>query len=439
MDTNEMKSLFEEQGKAFEAFKETHEELKKNDVLTAEKLERIDKALDAVVETKVAIDVKFESEKKEREDLEARLQRVNLSGDGEDTKAKLELAEFNMSMNGLAKEKSRDFAGYDAKQYDEYKDAFGSFLRKNDRMLTDSEVKILSAGSDPDGGYFTTPDITGRIAKLVFETSPMRQVASVQAISSDKLEGVEDLTEAGAGYAGETSQGSDTTTPQTGKWAIQVYWIDTEPKVTQQLLDDAFVNIETHLSQKVGEKFGRFEAAEFVAGSTGKIRGLTSYTTAADDGTGVTWGTLGHVVSGKSADFADSNPADKFHDLMGTLKAAYLPNALFMTRRTVITKIRKFKDGTGNYIWQPSFVLGVPETIMGHGVIRAEDMPTLASDSLSLAFGDFREGYQIVDRQGIRVLRDPFTGKPFVKFYTTKRVGGGVVNFEAVKLMKFGT
>jgi len=439
MANEDLKTLLEEQGKSFEAFKETHEELKNNDVVTAEKLERIEKSLDAAVEQKAAIDAKFVAEQKEREDLEARLQRANISGTGEDAKAMLELAEFNMSMNCLAKEKNRDFAGYDATQYGEYKSAFGAFLRKNDRMLSDTEVKILSAGSDPDGGYFVTPDITGRIAKLIFETSPMRQVASVQTISTDKLEGEEDLTEAGAGYAGETSQGSDTTTPQTGKWAIQVYWIDTEPKATQQLLDDSFVDIEAWISRKVGEKFARFESAEFVAGSTGKIRGLTSYTTAADDGTGVTWGTMGHVVSGKSGGFADSNPADKFHDLMGTLKSAYLPNAMFMTRRTVITEIRKFKDGTGNYIWQPSFVLGVPETIMGHGVIRAEDMPTLAANSLSLAFGDFREGYQIVDRQGIRVLRDPFTGKPFVKFYTTKRVGGGMVNFEAVKLMKFTT
>ena len=124
---------------------------------------------------------------------------------------------------------------------------------------------------------------------------------------------------------------------------------------------------------------------------------------------------------------------------MGLLKAPYISNAMFMTKRAVITKIRKFKDGTGNYLWQPSFVLGIPETIMGHGVVRAEDMPALASDSLSLAFGDFKETYQIVDRQGIRVLRDNLTSKPFVKFYTTKRVRGGVVNFEATKFMKFGT
>ena len=205
------------------------------------------------------------------------------------------------------------------------------------------------------------------------------------------------------------------------------------------LLDDAAVDIEAWLSGKVGNKFGRFENAEFVAGATGKIRGFTSYSTAADSGAGVTWGSIGYVASGASADFASSNPADKIHDLIGAVKDAYLANSRFVTRRSVVTKIRKFKDGMGNYLWQPSFVLGVPETIMGYPLTRAEDMPALAANSLSLAFGDFKEGYQIVDRQGIRVLRDPYTSKPFIKFYTTKRTGGGVVNYEAIKLMKFAT
>lgn len=189
----------------------------------------------------------------------------------------------------------------------------------------------------------------------------------------------------------------------------------------------------------MGNKLGRFENAEFVGGATGKIRGLTSYTMAADSGSGVTWGSIGYVATGVSADFAASVKGDKLFDLTGLLKSDYLPNAQFMTNRNVITQIRKFKDGQNNYLWQPSFVLGVPESIMGFGVVRAEDMPALAANSLSLAFGDFRSAYQIVDRQGIRVLRDVYTSKPYVKFYTTKRTGGAVVNFEAVKFLKFGT
>jgi HK97 family phage major capsid protein len=269
----------------------------------------------------------------------------------------------------------------------------------------------------------------------------MRQIASVQAISTDALEGIEDLGEAGAGYAGEHAQGSDTTTPQVGKWRIPVYIIDTEPKATQSILDDAAVDVEAWLAGKVADKFARFENAEFVAGAT-KIRGITSYTNAADSGSGVTWGTIGYIATGTSADFGSTvaTTADKLIDVVGLLKNAYLPNANWVTRRSVITKIRKFKIGAtvDHYIWQPGLTLGAPETILGYPVKRMEDMPALASDSYSLAFGDFKAGYQIVDRMGIRVLRDPYTAKPYVKFYTTKRVGGGVLNFEAIKLLKFG-
>lgn len=438
MNMDEIKSLIEDQGKAFAAFKETHEELKKADAVTEEKLARIEKSLDAAVEAKAALEAKLEAERKEREDFEARVNRLSLSAKGDEKKA-VEIEEFNKLLKSLASEQKRAYEPATAEAYDAYKSAFGNFLRKNDRLLTAEEVKTLSVGSDPDGGYFVTPDVSGRIVRKVYETSPMRQVASQITISTDKLEGIEDLNEAGAGYAGETAQGSDTTTPQVGKWAIQVFWIDTEPKATQQLLDDANVNVEAWLSEKVADKFARFENAEFVAGATGKIRGLTSYPTAADSGSGVTWGTLGHVATGTSGAFPASNPADKLYDLVGVLKNAYLGNARFMAARSTITLIRKFKDGSGNYLWQPSLVAGQPETLMGFPVVRAEDMPAVAANSLSVAFGDFAACYQIVDRQGVRVLRDPYTSKPYVKFYTTKRTGGGVVNFEAVKFLKFAS
>jgi len=442
MPDNNLETLLEQQGKAFDAFKSTIEtELKsklgKDDPLVNEKLGKIEKSLDDAVEAKSKLEAAIEAERKEREALEARINREGIKGSTESAARELELKDFNVMLGGIAVEQKRAFTPLDHAGYDEYKAAFGAFLRKNDRLLTAEEVKTLSVGSDPDGGYFVTPDVSGRIVKRVYETSPMRQIASVQTISTDKLEGIEDLGEAGAGYAGESAQGGDTTTPQIGQWSIPVFWIDTEPKATQQLLDDAAVDVEAWLSGKVADKFARFEEAEFVAGTSGKIRGITSYTTDADTGSGVAWGKIGHLITGASGDFPTTNPADKIHDLIGLLKAAYLPNARFLTRRKVITKIRKFKDGTGNYLWQPSFVLGVPETIMGYPVARAEDMPDLGAGSLSLAFGDFAEAYQIVDRSGIRVLRDPYTSKPFVKFYTTKRVGGGVVNFDAVKFLKF--
>jgi HK97 family phage major capsid protein len=446
MPQENIETLLTKQGEAFDAFKKSHDEqiaeIKKGlvDPVLTERIGKIEKSLDAAVEAKAAIDSAFAAEKKEREELEKKFNRMGISKDGDAGKRELEVKTHNLVLAAHSATRKESFTPLDEKGYDEYKAAHNRYLRKGDRLLTGDEVKTLSVGSDPDGGYYVTPDTGGRIVKKVFETSPMRQICSVQTISTDALEGVEDNDEAGAGYAGEHTTSGDSTTPQTGRWRIPVFWIDTEPKTTQQLLDDSMVDIEAWLSGKVADKFGRFENAEFVNGAANKIRGITSYPTLADDGTGVAWGSFGHVLTGGSADFAASNPADKIFEVIGAVKAAYLNNARFLTRRQVITKIRKFKDATnGVYLWQPSFVLGTPEQIAGYPVTRAEDMPALADGSLSLAFGDFQQAYQIVDRQGIRVLRDNLTAKPYVKFYTTKRVGGGALNFEAIKFMKFAS
>jgi HK97 family phage major capsid protein len=439
MDIQEIKNTFDAQGQAFEALKAELAARKSGDALTEEKIGRIESSLDAAVEKKAAIEAALSAEVKAREELEASINRLKLGGlpEGQAIKA-VELKTFNNVLSAQSAARNRAFTPLDEQGYADYKAAADRYFREGKENLSPEEVKTLAVGSDPDGGYFVTPDLTGRMVRKVYETSPMRQVASVQTISTDALEGMEDLGEGGAGYAGERSQGSDSTTPQVGKWRIEAFWIDSEPKATQQLLDDAEVDVEAWLAGKVGDKFARFENAEFVTGAT-KIRGITSYTTAADDGSGVTWGTLGHIVTGVSGDFAASAKGDKLYDVVGALKDQYLANARWMARRATVTAIRKFKDGQGNYMWQPSFVLGQPETILGHPVTRAEDMPAMAANSLSLAFGDFTEAYQIVDRQGVRVLRDPYTAKPYIKFYTTKRTGGGVVNFEAIKFLKFGT
>jgi HK97 family phage major capsid protein len=442
MELNEIKSLVEKTGEAFEAFKATNDaNLKKRDVIIEEKMTRIEGDLDKAVEAKAALERQMAAEKKEREDLELRLSKLGTKGTGND-KFDVELKSFNDALKASAKDRQAAYEAVDADGYRAYKSAFRNFMAKDARLLTADEIKTLSVGSDPDGGYLVTPDTGGRIVTRVYETSEMRQIASVQVIGSDKLEGIEDLGEAGAGYAGEASQGSDTTTPQVGKWSIPVWIIDSEPKATQSILDDASVDVEAWLAGKVADKFARFENAEFVNGAT-KIRGITSYTTAADSGSGVTWGQLGHVVTGTSGAFGSTvaTQADKLIDLMGLVKNAYLPNSRWVTRRSVLTAIRKFKIGatTDAYVWSPGLGVGIPESILGYPVSRMEDMPALGADSLSLAFGDFAAAYQIVDRIGIRVLRDPFTSKPFVKFYTTKRTGGGVVNFEAIKLLKFGT
>lgn len=442
----ELKAVFDKIGEAFEQFKTTHTAeiagVKRgfDDVITKEKLANIEKSLDDAIEAKAKFDAAFEVERKEREALEMKLNRLNLSNDGEAAVRQVEIKSFNNELASLNAGRKRGFTALDDAGYDEYKSALDHYLREGESSLSDTQRKTLSVGSDPDGGYFVTPDLSGRIVKKVYESSPVRQNADVQPITTDALEGKEDLGEAGAGYAGERSTSGDTTTAQLGKWRIPVFWIDTEPKASQQLLDDAAVDVEAWHAAKVADKFARFENAEFVTGAAQRILGfMLGYTQAADSGAGVTWGQIGYKATGASADFAASNPVDNLIDLIGLLKNDYLANAKFYTRRSVITKIRKFKDSTGQSIWAPSFAKGVAETIMDYPIVRMEDISALASNSFSMAFGDLKQAYQIVDRQGVRVLRDPYTAKPLIKFYTTKRVGGGMVNFEALKLLKFGT
>lgn len=438
MDTTEIKTQIDALGQAHAAWTAEYEaKQKRADAVREEKLARMEKAIDDAVEAKAKLEAALKAEQKEREELEIRLNRRGAaSGSGDPIEA--EVKAFNRLIKSNAASRGLPAAPVDRAGYEDYKAAFDRWVRSPDTALTVEERKTLSVGSDPDGGYYVPPDISGRIVKKVYETSPIRQIAFEQTISSDALEGIEDTGEAGAGYAGETAQGSDTTTPQIGKWRIQPYWIDTEPKATQQLLDDASVDIEGWLSDKVATRIARFENSEFINGASMKIRGFVKgYTPASDSGSGVTWGQPGYWPTGVSGDFAASNPSDNLLDLVGLLKNYYLNNANFVTRRSVITKIRKFKDSTGQFLWQPSLQAGQPEMLLGYPIVRCEDMPAIAASSYSIAFGDFREAYQIVDRIGIRVLRDPFTAKPYVKFYTTKRTGGGVVNYEAFKLMKF--
>lgn len=432
-------------GKDFEEFKSTNDQRWKEigkkssaDGLLEEKVTKIGDNLDKLVEAKAALEKRIDAEKKEREDLELRLSRPGNGGTEAEQKAAASLKELNEHLSGAAAERKRTFTPLDQKGYDDYRNGLKSWIRHGEAS-ENFDKKTMLVGSDPQGGYWVTPDIGGRIVTKVYETSEIRAIASVQTIGTDALEGIEDLGEAGAGYADELTEGSDTTTPEIGKWRIPVYWIATQPKATQQLLDDANVDVEAWLAGKVANKFGRFENSEFCVGAA-KIRGLTSYTTAADSGSGVTWGTIGHIATANNGDFPASTPADKLFDLVGLVKQEYLANSRWLTRRSVITKIRKFKESTTNaYIWQPGLQVGVPEMLLGYPVTRAEDMPALATDSLSMMFGDFRAGYQIVDRAGIRVLRDELTSKPYVKFYTRKRTGGAVINFEAIKAMKFGS
>ncbi|WP_340109467.1 phage major capsid protein [Pikeienuella sp. HZG-20] len=328
----------------------------------------------------------------------------------------------------------------DVDGYRSYAAALNTYLRRGD--ATPAAVRAeMSVGSDPAGGYTVTPDMSGRIVSRVRETSPMRSVANVMVIGTDALEGFNDLDEASCGWVGEKQARPETDTPGIGKWSIPVHELYAEPKATQKLLDDSLFNIEQWLADKAADKIVRTENAAFMVGDGElKPRGLFTYPTAATaDGTRA-WGTFQHINSGASGAF-DSAPAgaDALIDMVFSLKSAYRTNASWMMSRAMVAEIRKLKDGDNRYLWQPDFTAQQGGDLIGYGIVEAEDTPEMAGNSLSMAFGDFGEGYTIVDRIGIRALRDPLTQKGFVKFYITKRVGGGANNFEAVKFLRFGS
>ena len=268
----------------------------------------------------------------------------------------------------------------------------------------------------------------------------MRQLATVQTISTDKLEGIVDNGEADAGWVSELGTRSDTSTPQVGKYEIQSHEMYAMPKASQKILDDAATNVEGWLADKVAAKFARVEGTGFTTGTgVGQPRGLFSYATAATGDDSRAWGTFEHVVTGANGTF-HTDKADPLQTLLGTFKDQYLQNATWLMRREVRTDIRKMKEATSDrYLWEPSLQMGQPDRLLGYPARVDQYVPAIATGSLSLAFGDIAEAYTIVDRMGIRTLRDPFTAKPYVVFYSTKRTGGGAVNFEAVKFLKFST
>ncbi len=442
----ELKALIEDQGKAFDAFKKSHAEevaeLKKKgsaDPVLLDRLSKIEKSMDDAIEAKAAMEAKLEAERKEREELELKFSRLGNPASRDEKKA-IDIDMLNHTIKSFAA--SRGLAApapMDEKGFDAYNSALENYMRKGRDGLDQVELKTLSVGSDPDGGYFVTPDTSGRTVTKLYETSPMRDVASVMTTSGDRVEGIEDLDEASTNYEGELVQNGDTKTPKVGKWAINVYWFATEPKASQQMLDDANIDVEAWLGNKIGDKMGRFQNTEFVVGSAGKVQGLVSAnnTYVADSGAGVGWGQIGYFPTGAAGDWAASAPADALFGVVGLLKNVYQGQARWLMSRTRITEIRKFKDSQGQYLWQPSLVAGAPEMLLGYPITRMEDMPAKAANSYSVAFGDFKTAYQIVDRQGISVLRDVYTQKPFVKFYTRARTGGGITDYDAFKVLKF--
>jgi HK97 family phage major capsid protein len=311
----------------------------------------------------------------------------------------------------------------------EYRAAFCNYLRKGTESgLEQLQFKTLSVTPDQNGGFFVTPSMSDTINQVIRESSPMRQLASIETISTDTLDVIDDTGEMDASWIGESDARPDTNDPVIARRSFDAFEMYAQPKATQKLIDDSSVDIENWVAQKIADKFARLEATAFVAGDgVNKPRGILSYAV------GTAWGQIEQVASGTAAVVT----ADSLFRLYYSLKDAHARQASFLMHRNTVQQVRLLKEATTNqYLWQPGLTAGQPDILLGAPVVMAADMPVAAASSLSIAVGDFKRGYLIVDRAGVRTLRDPFTAKPFVKFYSTKRVGGGVLNFDAIKLLR---
>jgi HK97 family phage major capsid protein len=319
----------------------------------------------------------------------------------------------------------------------QHKSAFEGYVRRGDaRSLRDLEEKALTVGTNSDGGYLVPPETEAAVNRALRNLSPMRAISGIRQVSGAVFKKPFAVSGIGTGWVGETAARPQTATPTLDALTFPTMELYAMPAATQTLLDDSAVNIDQWIADEVHVAFAEQEGAAFVTGDgIAQPKGFLSYSTVAQSAW--SWGSLGTISTGTAGAFPVTNPSDKLLDLVYAIKAGYRANATFVLNRGTQSLIRKMKDSTGNYLWAPATAPGLASTLLGFPVAESESMPDIAANSLSVAFGDFQRGYLIVDRVGIRVLRDPYSAKPYVLFYTTKRVGGGVQDFDAIKLLKF--
>ena len=402
-NTGDVANAFDEFMHAFEAFKESNDERlnqletgSRVDVLTTQKMDRINHSLD---------------EQKNRMDgLMLKYQRPAIDG-------------------------SRHIS---ASQH-EHKNAFGDYIRRgNENGLRQFEEKAMSYGTNADGGYLVPDETATEIGKRLAAISPIRSIASVRTISSALYKKPFAATGPAAGWVAETDARPQTATATLSELQFPTMELYAMPAATSMLLDDAAVDIDAWIGEEVETVFAEQEGAAFINGDgVNQPTGLLTNTTVAE--ASWSWGNIGYIATGSDGTFPASEASDVLIETVYSLKAGYRQNAHWVMNRKSQAEIRKLKDDDGNYLWHAPAGAGANASLMGFPLVEAEDMPDIASDSLSIAFGDFNRGYLIVDRAGVRVLRDPYSAKPYVLFYTTKRVGGGVQDFDAIKLLKFGT
>lgn len=410
---------------------------------------------DGTTEIKTALDELQRTAKEHREAVDAELKALKEKGAADpvltERVGKLDnaLSDMGKKLDALRlKDRRPETVGADGRKREmteaeiKHRDAALKFIRKGDASGYEvEELKALSAGTDPDGGYMITPDMDRNISRVVSEVSPIRAIANVVTTSSSAFKRLVNVGGTGSGWVGETEARPQTDTASLRERTYPVMELYAMPAATQTLLDDAAFDVEAWLADEVQIEFAEQEGAAFVMGDgVAKPRGfIGGYTPVLNANFTEAGGAPGYVKTGAGADFlstADGDEENNLIDLITALKTAYRSNARFVMNRSTVGKVRKFRDADGRAFWQQSTVAGQPSTLLGYPVVEAEDMPDVAANAFPVAFGDFNRGYQIVDRFGTRILRDPYTAKPFVLFYTTKRVGGGIRMAEAIKLLK---
>jgi len=314
--------------------------------------------------------------------------------------------------------------------------AFAAYLRSGeDDALRGLEMegKALGTAIAADGGYLVDPQTADTIQNTLSSTASIRSIASVVNVDATSYDVLVDHSEMGAGWATEASAVTETDTPKIERISIPLHELSALPKASQRLLDDSAFDIEGWLAGRIADKFARAEANAFIDGDgIDKPTGLLSYGTVANDSW--TWGSLGYVPSETAGGITRADP---IIDLVYALGAEYRANATFVMNSKTAGHIRKLKDNDGRFVWVDGIAVGEPARLLGYRVLIAEDMPDIADDAMSVAFGDFSAGYTVAERPDLRVLRDPFSAKPHVLFYATKRVGAAVSDFAAIKLLKF--
>lgn len=419
--------------------------------------EAIDKINTAFSEYKKTNDERIEAIKsgKPTGDLDAKLARMDEAMTSlSEQKSRLEKVETKLARPGA-------FTGGDREQREsqeetEYKEALYDWIRsprdfaREQRMQQtfqaleakgnagpgERRASQATVGSNSGGGYALPEVIERTIARLSADISPIRQIATVRTVGSTDYKELFDIGGAGFEWVGETDTRNQSDTPNLVEVAPTFGMASAKPQASEESLDDLFFNVEDWLTSSASESMAVGEGVAFIRGDgvkkpTGILGGPAPVATA---DASRAFGTLQFIASGQAAALP-TNP-EVFMDMVYALRARYRNNAQWLTSKLILAALRKYKDGDGRYLWQPALTAGQPATFLGYGITEAEDMPALAANAFPLAFGDFKEGYLICDRVGMRITRDEITTPGFVKFYVRKRVGGKLRNTQAIKLLK---